>query len=103
MNTADHIDRLFRAGRSLGAWATLTFLVRRTIRHHLSRSRPEKILNVFLRIHLRFFRACGLASGRTSFASSRTAKSDRLLAAWAVLGLVVMLSFCTLNVSESSA
>ena len=26
-----------------------------------------------------FFRACGLASGRTSFASSRTAMSDRLL------------------------
>ncbi len=29
------------------------------------------ILNVFQRIHLRFLRACGLASGRTSFASSR--------------------------------
>ena len=32
-----------------------------------------------LLIHLQFFRACGLASGRTSFASSRTAMSDRLL------------------------
>lgn len=33
----------------------------------------------FQRIHLRFCRACGLASDRTSFASSRTAISDRLL------------------------
>ena len=64
---------------NLGACPTLTFLLRRTIRDHLRRSRPEKILNVFQRIHLRFFRACGLASGRTSFASSRTAMSDRLL------------------------
>ena len=55
----------------LGACPTLTFLLRRTIRNHLRRSRPEIILNVFQRIHLRFFRACGLASGRTSFASSR--------------------------------
>src|SRR5712664_1983743 len=86
-----------------GVCPTLTVLLRRTIRNHLRRARPEKILNVFQQIHLRFFRACGLASGRTSFASSRTAKSDRLLAAWAVLGLVVMLSFCTLNVSESVA
>jgi putative ABC transport system substrate-binding protein len=103
MNTIFDINRLFRVWRSLGAWATSTFLLRRTIRHHLRRARPETILNVFQRIHLRFFRACGLASGRTSFASSRTAKSDRLLAAWAVLGLVVMLSFCTLNVCESVA
>src|SRR6266404_2410409 len=103
MNQINQINRLFRGWRSLGAWATLTFLLRRTIRHHLRRSRPEKIINVFHQIHLRFFRACGLASGRTSFASSRTAKSDRLLAAWAVLGLVVMLSFCALNVSESVA
>jgi len=103
MNSTDHILRLFRAGRSLGGWATLTFLLRRTICHHLRRARPEKILNVFQRIHLRFFRACGLASGRTSFASSRTATSDRLLAAWAVLGLVVIPSFCTLNVCESVA
>jgi len=49
------------------------------IRDHLRRSRPETILNVFQRIHLRLFRACGLASSRTSFASSRTAMSDRLL------------------------
>ena len=55
----------------LGACPTLTFLLRRTICNHLRRSRPEKILNVFRRIHLRFFQACGLASGRTSFASSR--------------------------------
>ena len=64
----------------LGACPTLTGLLRRTIRDHLRRSRPEKILTVFQRIHLRFFQACGLASGRTSFASSRTAMSDRLLA-----------------------
>jgi len=68
----------------LGACPTLTVLLRRTIRDHLRRSRPEKILNVFQRIRLRFFRACGLASGRISFASSRTAMSDRLLA----IGLV---------------
>ena len=54
------------------------------IRDHLRRARPEAILNIFVfqvfqRIHLRFFRACGLASGRTSFASSRTAMSNRLL------------------------
>ena len=56
----------------------MTVLLRRTIRDHLRRARPEKILTVFQRIHLRFFRACGLASGRISFASSRTATSDRL-------------------------
>ena len=55
----------------LGACPTLTVLLRRTIHDHLRRARPEKILNVFQRIHLRFFRACGLASGRTSFASLR--------------------------------
>ena len=65
----------------LGACPTLTVLLRRTIRDHLRRARPEKILNVFQRIRLRFFQACGLASGRTSFASSRTAMSDRLLVA----------------------
>jgi hypothetical protein len=58
----------------------MTVLPWRTIRSHLHRSRPEKILDVFQRIHLRFFRACGLASGRTCFASSRTAMSDRFLA-----------------------
>ena len=55
----------------LGACPTLTVLLRRMIRTHLRRSRPEKILNVFQRIPLRFFPACGLASGRASFASSR--------------------------------
>ena len=55
----------------LGACPTLTFLLRRTIRCHLRRSRSEKILNVFQRIRLRFSQACGLASSRTSFASSR--------------------------------
>ncbi len=47
----------------------MTILLRRTICDHLRRARLEKILNVFQRIRLRFFRACGLASGRTSFAS----------------------------------
>jgi len=63
----------------LGACPTLTVLLRRMIHDQLRRARPEKILNVFQRIRLRFFQACGLASGRTSFASSRTAMSDRLL------------------------
>ncbi len=71
-----------------GACPTLTLLLRRTIYDRLHRSRPEKILNVFQRIHLRFFQACGLASGRTSFASSRTAMSVRLL--------VFALLLCTL-------
>ena len=48
------------------------------------RARPEKILYVFQRIHHRFFRACGLASGRTSLASSRTAMLDRLLVRWVI-------------------
>jgi hypothetical protein len=60
---------------NLGACPTLTILLRRTIRNHLRRSRPEKILNVFQRIRLRFFRACGLASGLVT-----KAMSDRLLA-----------------------
>jgi len=38
---------------------------------HLRRSRLEKVLNVFQRIRLRLFRACGLASGLASFASLR--------------------------------
>ena len=40
----------------------MTVLLQRTIRDHLRRSQPEKILDVFQRIHLRFFRACSLAS-----------------------------------------
>ena len=44
----------------LGACPTLTVLLRRMIRTHLRRSRPEKFLNVFQRIHLRLFPACGL-------------------------------------------
>ncbi len=63
-----------------GACPTLTFLLRRTISRHLLCSRSRKILNVFQRICLRFFEACGLASASTSIASSRTAMSDRLLA-----------------------
>jgi len=49
----------------------MAVLLRRTIRDHLRRSLLGKILDVFQRIHLRFFRACGLAFGRISFASSR--------------------------------
>ncbi len=56
-----------------------SILLRRTIRGPLRRSRPEKILNVFQRIHFRFFRPCGLAPNPGSFASSRTAMPDRLL------------------------
>ena len=52
-----------RHRENLGACPTLIVLLRRTIRSHLRRARPETILNVFQRIHLRFFRACGLASG----------------------------------------
>ena len=74
------IDRVKQIFGADAANATLTFLLRRMIRDHLRRSRPEKILNVFRRTRLRFFRACGLVSGRISFASSRTAMSDRLLA-----------------------
>jgi hypothetical protein len=57
----------------------MTILLRRTIRDHLHRARPEKILNVFQRIHLWFFRACGPASRRTSFAAVERSMSDRLL------------------------
>ena len=64
---------------AIGACPILTVLLRQTIRDHLRRARPEKILHVFQPIHLRFFRACGLVSGRTSFASSRAAMSNRLL------------------------
>lgn len=47
----------------------MTVLLQRTIRGHLLRARPEKILDVLERIHLRFFQACGLASDCTAFAS----------------------------------
>lgn len=56
----------------LGAYLTLILLLQQMIRDHLRRSRLEKILYVFRQIHLRFSLACGLASRRTSFASSRT-------------------------------
>src|ERR1700704_4368658 len=76
-------DPSWLRGVTLGACPTLTFLLRRTIRNHLRRARPEKILNVFQRIHLRFFLACGLASGRTSFASSQgQCRTGSLKAAW---------------------
>ena len=76
--TASHkIERRGMANKRLTDWVrlgvcpTLTVLLRRTMCDHLRRSRPEKILNVFQRIRFRFFQACGLASGHTSFASSR--------------------------------
>jgi hypothetical protein len=54
----------------------LTVLLRRTIRDHLRRARPKKILTVLQRIRLRFFRALRRSSGRTSFASLRRAVSS---------------------------
>ncbi|MCG3773616.1 MAG: hypothetical protein JW395_0425 [Nitrospira sp.] len=56
-------------GTHLGACPALTFLLRRTMSRHLLCSRPQKILNVFQRIRLRFFGACGRASACPSFAS----------------------------------
>src|SRR5213593_1932759 len=88
------LTRMSGDNRNLGACPTLTFLLRRTILDHLRRSRPEKILNVFQRIHLRFFRACGLASGRTSFAASRTAMPARLLAWLVVSAGLLLISLC---------
>ena len=58
----------FRSASDPTIW---TVLLRRMIRTHLRRSRPEKILTVFQRIYLRLFSSLSLASGRTSFASSR--------------------------------
>jgi len=49
----------------------MTVLLRRTIHDHLRRAQPEKILNVFQRVHLRFFLALRRSSGRTSFTSSQ--------------------------------
>jgi hypothetical protein len=46
----------------IGACPTVTVLLRRTIRDHLRRSWPEKILNVFQRIHLRDERQCQTGS-----------------------------------------
>ncbi len=65
------IGKTWMNGSTLGACPTLTVLLRRTIHDHLRRSRLETILNVFQRIRFRFFRACGLASGRGSFTSRR--------------------------------
>jgi|SRR5262245_39923326 len=55
----------------LGACLTSTVLLRRTSYNHLRRSQPQKILNVFQEMRLRFFRACGQMRGRSSFASLR--------------------------------
>jgi hypothetical protein len=54
-----------------GVCPSNAILLRQTICRHLGRSRPEKTLNVFQRIRLRFFRACGLASASISFPSQR--------------------------------
>ena len=90
------MQALQSARSCLGACPTLTVLLRRTICRHLRRSRPEKLLDVFQRIRLRFFQACppvvrqtgGLASDRTSFASSRTARSDGLLGSLLLFALL---------------
>jgi len=63
----------------LGACPTVTVLLRQTRCDHLRRARPEKSSMYSSEYTFRFFQACGLASGRTSFALSRTAMSDRLL------------------------
>jgi hypothetical protein len=44
----------------------------------------RKILNVFQRIHLWFFRVCGLASDRTSFASSRNGNVGQALSKYGI-------------------
>jgi hypothetical protein len=61
-----HIDRSYV---KLEVCPSNAILLRQTICRHLRRSRPEKILNVFQRIRLRFSLACGLASTSRSFAS----------------------------------
>ena len=60
-----------KAARGLGVCPGNAILLRQMICWHLRRARPEQILNVFQRIRLRFFRACGLASTSVSFASQR--------------------------------
>jgi hypothetical protein len=55
----------------LGVCPSNAILLRQTIRKHLRRSRLKTFLNVFQRIRLRMFRACGLASASSSFASRR--------------------------------
>jgi hypothetical protein len=60
----------------LGGLSDSDRLLRRTIRDHLRRSRPEIILNLFQRIRLRFSRACGL---NLATPSPRHAKSELLL------------------------
>ncbi len=74
---------LNRSGEGVpGSLPTLTVLPWRTIRGHLRRSRPEKSSMHSSELTFRFFWACGLASGRTAFASSRAEMSDRLPAQW---------------------
>jgi hypothetical protein len=53
----------------LGVCSSNAILLRQTIRKHLRRSRLKTFLHVFQRIRLRMFRACGLASASSSFAS----------------------------------
>jgi hypothetical protein len=64
---------------TLGACPALTVLLRRTIRNHLRRSRPEKILNVFQRIHLRFFSGLAPLIWPRLLRLVTKAMSDRLL------------------------
>ena len=76
----------------LGACPTLIVLLRRTRARHLLCSRSRTILTVFQRIRLRFFVAYGRASACPSFASSRTAISDRLLARTLLSSLALLLT-----------
>jgi len=62
---------LVNGPEGLGACPTLTVLLRQAILNHLCRSRSWKILNAFRRVRHWFFRACGRAPGRISFASLR--------------------------------
>jgi hypothetical protein len=64
-----NLQRACEMSIDLGVCPSNAILLRQTIRRHLRRSRPETILNVFHRIRLRLFRACGLASTSSSFAS----------------------------------
>lgn len=73
----------------------MTVLLRRTIRGHLRRAQPEKILDVLQRIHLRFFQACGLASDRNLLRLVTKTMSDVLLAPCDTIGERARLVYLT--------
>jgi outer membrane lipoprotein len=70
----------------------LTVLLRRMMARYLLCSQPRKILTVFQRIRLQFFRACGRASAYPSLASSQMAMSDRLLARTLLSTLILLIT-----------